>query len=302
VLLAYLNGAFDRLLAAFSASHEMSDVTKGTVREFGLRAALEYAIPPIARLYSGDIIDCLGNATGQLDFIVAHASTPALGSRDDEPRIVLAEGVLGVIELKSNLATQWRQVERTWAKLCRIRRPLPEAGFDPHGRLFVGRNNAAPAEHAISLMVIGKTGWKDAEELGRRAKALHDAFAKGSELGEKAGSVPAITIAQLDPPSLGIVKPTTFETRMQNGARTGIQNYEITEVTWVDTPGQRGLVLANAWAPLSARARSLMFVPIHWDRYFPPNQLRPPAPKKSSRSAAKRTSTSRQRKGTRKGV
>ena len=103
-LLAFLNGAHARLRAAFIASAEMSRESSGTVREFGLRSALEYTLLSSRALYSGDIIDADRRRTGQLDFIVAHASTPALGSREDEPRIVFAEGVLGVIELKSNLA------------------------------------------------------------------------------------------------------------------------------------------------------------------------------------------------------
>jgi hypothetical protein len=264
-ILAFLNGAHERLRAAFLASAELSNATKGSLREIGLQSAIEYSLPPIARLYSGDVVDADGNQTGQLDGIVVHASSPALGFREGDPRIVLAEGVLGVIEVKSDLSKQWSQVERTWEKLRKIRRPLPVAGFV--GQQFLwGQANMPPSEHAIALFVIGEKAWAHPKTLEECAVGLHKSFG--------GGPVPPIFVAQLDPPAIGIASPTG---RMVGGGH----EYESKHVTWPNEA--RGMVLGNLWMMLTDRARRVLFMDIDWKHYFGEPATQPSA---GSQSAA----------------
>lgn len=251
-IIAFMNGAYDRLLASFTASAKMSNTTKGTIREKGFRAALERAFPPVAKVYGGDVIDSDGTATGQLDFVVTHSTAPAFGSQEDEPRLILAEGVLGVVEMKSDLSSQWSQVERTWKKLRKIRRPPRTIGFK-NGQFHIG-SPLDPADHAIPYYVVAKTGWADHGMLVKKLRSLVETF--------EGDDPPRVALLQLTPPRSVVYEgqrpdPTNGKPKLFLGQ----YGY------WNDV---RGLVLMDLLHPISEAARSTVFQPINWGEYFRP--------------------------------
>src|SRR4051812_14727792 len=108
----FFNGAVDQVLSAFTASEGSSNETMGSLRESGLRRVFEHTLPQIVRLHRGDVIDSFGQKTGQLDGVVTHVSAPALALNADDDRVIFAEGVVAVLEVKSDISKQWSQVVR----------------------------------------------------------------------------------------------------------------------------------------------------------------------------------------------
>jgi hypothetical protein len=234
-LLPFFNGVHDKVVAAFTASAALSNETKGAMRETGLRDALQLSIPLIARVTSGDVIDATGNRTGQLDGVVVHQSSPILQLSTENEAIILAEGVVGVIEAKSDLSKQWSQVERTWEKLKPIRRPYPAVtygGFDPTAVV-------------LPFYAIGLTAWATPGEALKRVQALRKDFGV---------LAPPVVLATFNPPTLVGEVPD---------GRGGAVPWDL---SWPKE--ERGQVIARIWADMSIRARAMIVSAIDWQPYL----------------------------------
>ena len=129
-----LKGIQKSLLSSYESGGGMSSASRGREREQFIESFLKRVLPPGYRFGNGDAIDSFGNQSGQLDVVVEFTflpSIPALGS--SEPRIYLAEGVAAVIEVKSNLSSQWNEVVDTSTKLRKLKRIFQAPGFTPNG-------------------------------------------------------------------------------------------------------------------------------------------------------------------------
>jgi hypothetical protein len=116
------------MLADFKASgvakHRGS---KGTVREakFLQNFLTKYLPRTVIAAHGGEIISTDGNVSGQCDILVMDPSTPPFWDEDDY-RIVPAECVYGVIEVKSSLDSC--ELEKAWKQIASVK-ALPKTAF-----------------------------------------------------------------------------------------------------------------------------------------------------------------------------
>jgi len=98
------------LLALFDAGATMSSASRGAERELFVSSFLAQVFPPSVRFASGDITDVYQASSGQVDIIVEAPTLFSFPAIIGGPRLYLAEGVAAVIEVKSNLSSQWDDV------------------------------------------------------------------------------------------------------------------------------------------------------------------------------------------------
>ncbi len=157
-----LKGIQKSLLANYESGGGISSSSRGREREQFIESFLKRVLPPGYRFGTGDAIDSFGKQSGQLDGVVEFTflpSIPALGASD--PRIYLAEGVAAVIEVKSDLSSQWSEVVDTATKLRQLNRTFQVPGFTPNG---------PPMAH-IPIFAVGYTGWKKLETVQEKANS-----------------------------------------------------------------------------------------------------------------------------------
>ena len=121
-ILSRISGIRQQLLGAYQASSSSSSATKGGEREFFIDLFLSQVLPLPFRFGTGDATDQYGHRSGQLDVVVEYPFLPSLpiagGSRY---RLYLAESIAAVIEVKSDVAAQWVDVQRTAQQLHAVR-------------------------------------------------------------------------------------------------------------------------------------------------------------------------------------
>jgi len=131
----------------------LTSATKGAERAVFLDGLLSAVLPAPFRFGTGDAIDQAGRRSGQLDVVVENAFCPSLPLAPGSPlRLYLAESIAAVIEVKSDIASQWDEVRRTAAALAPLRREL-------RGHSYVGQ---APTSR-IPFFAVGYSGWSKAE-------------------------------------------------------------------------------------------------------------------------------------------
>ena len=150
-VVARLSGIADILMGVHRASAPLTAMTSGEERQAFIESFLANVLPPIYRFGRGDCTDAAGNRSGQLDVVVEYPFSPSLPSVGNAPtRLYLAEGVAAVIEVKSNVASQWPQAQHTMAQLAPLRREfgatMQMGGFPP--------------TEQVPLFVAGYTGWQ----------------------------------------------------------------------------------------------------------------------------------------------
>jgi hypothetical protein len=246
-LAAFFTGVFDGLLAAYKRSEEAASSCKGSLREIAIREALEHLLPAGVRLYDGEIIDSFDRQSGQLDGILVHSTGTALAATQREPRIVLAEGVLGVLESKSNLASQWGEVVRTWEKL----RPLRRFDFETHKEGYFLGPPIREWEAAIPFVVVAYKGYAKKETLIDKARELFETF--------NGNYPPNVVIVQLDPPGLAYAGWESAESKTP--AFEGyLAGQEGTPPKW--------RVFAAVWVLATSAAHRLLLLPPNWIAYL----------------------------------
>jgi len=129
--------------------------SKGNEREAFINGFLSQVLPPHFRFGSGDVTDQNGARSGQLDIVVEYPFVPSLPIvAGRSPRLYLAEGVVAIIEIKSNVASQWKEVEATAKQLAVLIR-----NYDYPSGVSIGPR----AGEKIPLYAVGYTGWKTFE-------------------------------------------------------------------------------------------------------------------------------------------
>jgi len=117
ILYDYFRKSADVLLAEYERSKgQGASANVGYNRELFCDKFLSCILPPRLAVRRGEIWDSQGNKTGQLDIVILRDDTPSLtfGKADT----FLAEGVFGVIEVKSNLTkTKLQEALTTLARV-----------------------------------------------------------------------------------------------------------------------------------------------------------------------------------------
>jgi len=145
-----LKGIQEILIGVHQASSKESSQTTGNERERFIDSFLSQVMPEPFRFGSGDATDKNCNMSGQLDVVVEYPflpSLPIVGAGSS--RLYLAEGIAAVIEVKSNISTQWEEALRTARKLASLKRDFT--------MMFVAGRTPGPR---IPLFIVGYEGWK----------------------------------------------------------------------------------------------------------------------------------------------
>ncbi|MFH1235453.1 MAG: DUF6602 domain-containing protein [Parcubacteria group bacterium] len=174
------------LIGSFDGGSVMSNSTKGNERELFARAFLGQVFPPNFRFASGDITDTHRQCSGQVDIVVEFPSSISFPMYPEAPRLYLAEGVAVVIEVKSDVESQWEQVKTKAEKVKLIRRKFVRQEMEADGKMLrdAGRRkkdqaminagegmlsnlswltNDAPEK--IPLIAVGYKGWRDSKKI-----------------------------------------------------------------------------------------------------------------------------------------
>jgi hypothetical protein len=164
-LRARLRGIREILMAHYGASALLPSAAKGSERETLVREFLQRVFPVQYRFGSGAVADAAGLTTGQLDIVVEFpffASFPAPGGGE---RLYVAESIACVGEVKSDLATQWPQVEQTTAKVRPLRRKWRRhLQIDPTS----GFSEVGPSISRVPLVAVGFKGFASVASLKKR--------------------------------------------------------------------------------------------------------------------------------------
>ena len=147
-----LKELFNMFRAVDSGGSTLSSASKGAEREFFIQHVLSNVIAPPFRIGSGDITDASGHRTGQSDVVIEYGNSISFPMiLPNSPRLYLAEGVCAVIEIKSDLSSQWDEVVRSHKALAPLQREiLPNISI---GEL--------PKQ--IPHFAVGYRGWKKLE-------------------------------------------------------------------------------------------------------------------------------------------
>lgn len=136
----------------------MSASSKGSERAAFVDDFLSKVLPSPYRFGSGDATDQHGNRSGQLDVVVEYPFMPSLPSVGGNPtRLYLAESIAAVIEVKSDLTSQWAEARATGEKVAVLQRQFGAT-------MSLG---AAPGSR-IPFFVAAYTGQKSADTLRKR--------------------------------------------------------------------------------------------------------------------------------------
>lgn len=154
-----LAGLHKALVGLYESGSGMSTATRGREREQFVDSFLSRVLPPGYRFGTGDALDIAGNCSGQLDVVVEFTFFPSLPAISGEPRLYFSEGIAAVIEVKSNIAKQWAEVQQTAAALKPLNRKFQAPGFTPYG----------PPPSKIPVFAVGYTGWKEIDTVRRKA-------------------------------------------------------------------------------------------------------------------------------------
>lgn len=155
-----LEGIQSMLMGAHQAGGHLSSASKGHEREAFINGFLSEVLPAQFRFGSGDATDQSGARSGQLDIVVEYPFVPSLPIvAGRSPRLYLAEGIVAVIEVKSDIAGQWEQVTKTAEQLAKLTRK-----YNYEEGVSIGPR----AGEKIPLYAVGYEGWQRFEEIKSR--------------------------------------------------------------------------------------------------------------------------------------
>lgn len=155
-----LDGVWRSLIALHAGGAAISSASRGREREQFVEEFLRKVLPPAYRIGSGDVIDSFGKKTGQQDVVVEFSFLPSLPAITGKERLYLAEGVAALVEIKSNLAKEWKDVKRKATAIQKLRRLFCVPGFTPYG----------PPPERIPYFAVGYTGWKSIEKVQEKCQ------------------------------------------------------------------------------------------------------------------------------------
>lgn len=144
-------------MAQHAAGFQLPNATAGSEREAFLREFLRKIYPAHHRFSTGAITDSSGAISGQIDIAVEYGFGPSFAMPSTEERLFLAESIALAIEVKSNLSSQWEEVQASVKKVKRLNRQFET--------LMVFGSPPGPK---IPYIAIGYTGHKTIDGLAKR--------------------------------------------------------------------------------------------------------------------------------------
>ena len=159
-----LDGIRAILMAHHSAGSLMPSAAKGTERETLVREFLGRVFPAPIRFGRGAIVDSAGTRSGELDVVAEFPFFPSFPTPGAAERLYLAESVSFVIEVKSDLARQWDQVEQSVKQVHPLRRQWSSHLGFAGGHLSIGD----ASESRIRFVSVGFAGDRTLEDLEKR--------------------------------------------------------------------------------------------------------------------------------------
>lgn len=163
-LVTRLEGIQAALMAHHRGGMAMPNATKGAERESFVRDYLEGLFPAHFRFGTGSITDISGHQSGQADIVVEYPFLPSFPMPGSDERLYLAESVVAVIEVKSDLAAQWDQIRKSAAGLHPLRRRW--TGTTTVSGASVGFGGAT--ESRVPYIAVGYQGFRSIESLQHR--------------------------------------------------------------------------------------------------------------------------------------
>lgn len=150
-----LQELFNMFRAVDSGGNTLSAASKGTEREFFIHHVLSNLIAPPFRIGNGDITDSSGRRSGQSDVVIEYGNSLSFPMiLPNAPRLYLAEGVCAVIEIKSDLSSQWEEVIRSHKALAPLEREFASVYF-----------SIGEISKKIPHFAVGYRGWKKQETI-----------------------------------------------------------------------------------------------------------------------------------------
>lgn len=145
------------LMAHCDGSIDLPAAMKGSERETFIHEFLEKVLPEIYRFGKGAITDSNSAISGAVDIVIELPFTPSFPMPATSDRLYLAESVGAVIEVKSDLAKQWKEVESTVGQVKTLHRQ-GEASIKVGGGLST----------QIPCYAVGYKGYTTVKALKRR--------------------------------------------------------------------------------------------------------------------------------------
>jgi uncharacterized protein DUF6602 len=182
----------DSLLATYRGGAGLPSAMVGGERELVLHGLLRETLPPIYRFGQGVITDATSQLTGQIDLVMELPFGPSLPMPAGSHRLYLAESVAAVIEIKSDLSSQWRDMENT----IRLVRQLDR---DPgHPTRFVTEESPLPDKRiteiqGIPCYAVGFRGFSTVERLCQRLEMTEPAARPHGALVIESGAFVGVT-------------------------------------------------------------------------------------------------------------
>jgi hypothetical protein len=155
-----LLGIQQALIAQHTGGRSLPNASSGSERETFLREFLQKLFPAHRRFATGSITDAQGLISGQVDIVVEYPFIPSFPMPGTDERLLLAESVAMVIEVKSNLSSQWQEVCNNVGKVKALRRNLNPV-------MTLGET----VEATIPYVAVGYTGYQTLEGLEKRLLA-----------------------------------------------------------------------------------------------------------------------------------
>lgn len=152
-----LLGIQQALIAQHTGGKSLPNASIGSERETFLREFLQKLFPAHRRFTTGSITDAQGLISGQVDIAVEYPFIPSFPMPGTDERLLLAESVAMVIEVKSNLSSQWQEVCNTVGKVKALQRNLNPV-------MTLGETNEA----TIPCVAVGYMGYQTLEPLHKR--------------------------------------------------------------------------------------------------------------------------------------
>lgn len=178
-LIQRLTAIQQALMAQHTAGHQLPSAMAGSERETFLREFLQKVFPAHRRFSTGAITDSKGSISGQVDIAVEFGFAPSFPMPFTDERLLLAESVALVIEVKSDLSGQWDQVCDSVKKIKSLKRelkatltighrpgpqiPYVAVGYTGHSTIdgLTKRLNSTPIEERPDAALVIKSGCFD---------------------------------------------------------------------------------------------------------------------------------------------
>lgn len=158
------------LMAHHAAGLSLPNSSKGSERETLIREFLAKVQPHSTRFGSGSIIDGNGKQSGQLDIVAEFPFFPSFPTPAANERMYMAESISFVVEVKSNLESQWNQVESTTERVRCLRRNW-------RGHIQFDESTLAIHEASISripVIAVGFEGFSSIDSIEKRLNSTNE--------------------------------------------------------------------------------------------------------------------------------